>query len=58
MNNEDFDDVKNVSTNKVAPVDTAKFISSEEDEKEGNFEFLCCRGGSTTGMGGVGGGRW
>ncbi len=34
------------------PEDTAKFISSDVDEKEGNFEFLCCRGGTTCPNGG------
>lgn len=59
MNNENVKTQKNVVTDKEALEDSAKFISSEEDEKEGNFEFLCCRGGGM-GIGGGGGlgGHW
>lgn len=36
-------------------IEKVSFISIDEDEQEGNFEFLCCRGG----YGGPGrGGRW
>ncbi|HEY3589426.1 MAG TPA: hypothetical protein VGL07_04970 [Buttiauxella sp.] len=58
MNNENIKNQKDIMTDKETLQDSAQFISSEEDEKEGNFEFLCCRGGAV-GMGGGGlGGHW
>lgn len=58
MNNEDIKNQQNIMTDKETLKDSAQFISSEEDEKEGNFEFLCCRGGAI-GVGGGGiGGHW
>lgn len=61
MKNENIDvekETKNKINSTVLPTDTAKFISSNEDEKDGNFEFLCCSGGSSTGLGGGIGGHW
>ncbi|CAI0845646.1 hypothetical protein [Serratia quinivorans] len=58
MMKEKMEDVKNSNINVDENVDKAKFISSDEDEQEGNFEFLCCRGGGVSMGGGGLGGRW
>ncbi|MDH1089274.1 hypothetical protein N5C79_22555 [Pantoea brenneri] len=56
MTNEKQEDVKKTATEKEPVAEKVKFISTDEDEQEGNFEFLCCRGGGTHSMGGAG--RW
>lgn len=60
MKKEKLEDVKKEPIDMEKKVDTLKFISTDEDEQEGNFEFLCCRGGGGTHSGGMGGprGRW
>ncbi|MDW8847703.1 hypothetical protein SD961_17725 [Erwinia sp. MMLR14_017] len=58
MKKEKLEDVKKTPVNADKDIDSVKFISTDEDEKEGNFEFLCCRGGSMTGNSRGGGGRW
>lgn len=59
MEKEKLEDVKKTPVDGENYVDKVKFISTDEDEQEGNFEFLCCRGGSRTGPSGPGGGgRW
>ncbi|KAJ92907.1 hypothetical protein DF41_20350 [Raoultella planticola] len=57
MKNEKLDDVKKEAVNAEPHAEKAKFISTNEEEQEGNFEFLCCRGGHSVGGGGIGG-RW
>lgn len=57
MKNEKLDDVKKKAIDEEPHVEKVKFISTNEDEQEGNFEFLCCRGGFGMGGGGLGG-RW
>lgn len=57
MKNEDLDDVKKEIIIEEPHAEKVKFISTNEDEQEGNFEFLCCRGGYGLG-GGRPGGRW
>lgn len=57
MTNEKLEDDKIDFINIEQPIEKIEFISTDEDEQEGNFEFLCCRGGGRTGMAG-GGGRW
>lgn len=58
MKKEKLEDLKKTPADVENHVDKVKFISTDEDEQEGNFEFLCCRGGSTTGASRGGGGRW
>ncbi|MGS4817951.1 hypothetical protein ACN4GA_02700 [Raoultella terrigena] len=57
MKNGKLEDVKKETANVEPHVEMVKFISTSEDEQEGNFEFLCCRGGYGMGGGGIGG-RW
>ncbi|WP_304167877.1 hypothetical protein [Lonsdalea britannica] len=53
MKKDKLEDVKKEPVNTDKHIDTLKFISTDEDEQEGNFEFLCCRGGThSPGMGG------
>ncbi|WGE31141.1 hypothetical protein PHA77_19040 (plasmid) [Edwardsiella tarda] len=59
MTKEKLEDVKKEPVNLEQYTEKAKFISTDEDEQEGNFEFLCCRGGGVSMGGGLGGGgRW
>lgn len=58
MKKEKLEDVKNEPVKVDKHVDTVKFISTDKDEQEGNFEFLCCRGGSMTSNNNGGGGHW
>lgn len=50
MKKEKLEDVKKEPVDTEICIDEVKFISTDEDEQEGNFEFLCCRGGSSTGL--------
>lgn len=58
MTKEHVENVKKMETDNVIPEDTVIFVSTEEDEQQGNFEFLCCRGGTMNSGGGGLGGRW
>lgn len=58
MKKEKLEDVKKAPVDVDKLVDTVKFISTDEDEQEGNFEFLCCRGGGVSMGGGGLGGPW
>lgn len=58
MTKEKLEEVKKGPINVEQHVDQVKFISTDEDEQEGNFEFLCCRGGGHSVGGGGIGGRW
>ncbi|EOC1325033.1 hypothetical protein QMS78_01665 [Cronobacter dublinensis] len=49
MTKETLKDVQKGAVSEEQLVDQVKFISTDEEEQEGNFEFLCCRGGSRTG---------
>ncbi|MDU4840050.1 MAG: hypothetical protein E6X49_02750 [Leclercia adecarboxylata] len=57
MTKEKLEDVKNVPVNVDQLAEKVKFISTDEEEQDGNFEFLCCRGGMSPGGNGMGG-RW
>ncbi|ACR70226.1 hypothetical protein AAGU66_13490 [Edwardsiella ictaluri] len=52
MNVEYIESIEKNDISEKTTEDEVKFISIEEDETEGNFDFLCCRGG--VGMGGFG----
>lgn len=58
MTKEKLEDVKKESVDVEQHTEKVKFISTDEDEQEGNFEFLCCRGGGNNRPNGGGGGRW
>ncbi|MFK8260627.1 hypothetical protein ACFL9S_22925 [Erwinia sp. AnSW2-5] len=58
MTKEKVEDVKKVPVNAEQRADKVKFISTDEEEQEGNFEFLCCRGGGMTGPSNPGHGHW
>lgn len=58
MTNDKLEDVNKGAVNVEENVDRVKFISTDEDEQEGNFEFLCCRGGGRTGPSGPGHNGW
>lgn len=57
MTRETLKNIKEETVSEEVCVDKVTFISTEEEEQEGNFEFLCCRGGMSPGGGGIGG-RW
>ena len=54
MTKEILEDVKKGTGSEEQYADRVKFISTDEEEQEGNFEFLCCRGGGRTGPAGPG----
>lgn len=56
MTKENVESLNNTAVDDRVSEDTVIFISTEEDEQEGNFEFLCC-GSMGVGGGGIGG-RW
>ncbi|MDY0923373.1 MULTISPECIES: hypothetical protein [unclassified Leclercia] len=57
MTKEKLEDVKKEPANADQLAEKVKFISTDEEEQDGNFEFLCCRGGMSPGGNGIGG-RW
>lgn len=48
MTEERLENVKKGPVNAEQRADQVKFISTDEEEQEGNFEFLCCRGGGVS----------
>ncbi|EHU8214391.1 hypothetical protein KZP52_003363 [Salmonella enterica] len=55
MTKEYIENANSINEETLIQEDSIVFISTEEDEQEGNFEFLCCRGGMSPGGGGIGG---
>lgn len=55
MTKEYIENANSINEETLIQGDSIVFISTEEDEQEGNFEFLCCRGGMSPGGGGIGG---